>query len=93
MQRKVNSLVNADGSPVQPGQEHAVAIAKAEYYLSGADRKASTFNANSTLPALRGLCDKFSIPWAIGDRKINLVERLMDYYVGPELIRINCQIG
>lgn len=73
--------MHEDGSPVEPDETDCVAIAKAEYYLSKADKKSTTFNANSTLPALRGLCNKFLLPWAIGERKPVLVERLMEYYV------------
>ncbi|KAG9097424.1 hypothetical protein FS749_006337 [Ceratobasidium sp. UAMH 11750] len=79
--RARNNLLYANGDAINKEQNHTVAMAKAEYFLSCAEGKVTpALSTGSTMPALRGLCTKFSLPWKPEDKKNVLMERLVEYY-------------
>lgn len=62
-------------------QNDAVAVAKAEYYLSKTGKTLSLLDSHSTLSSLRRLCDRFSISWTENNRKKELMDKLVQHYV------------
>ncbi|QRV96139.1 Transposase family Tnp2 protein [Ceratobasidium sp. AG-Ba] len=78
--RRRMGLVLADGTPRNNGQGDQVPINKAEFYLSRVKDSLLQLDSNSTIPALRGLCDKYSLPWNLNKKKETLMKRLVEYY-------------
>lgn len=85
-QRVENFVINPNGLATKPESDDAVAVAKAEYYLSKMGKSPSLLSNNSTLSSLRRLCSKFSIAWQSNDKKSDLIQRLAQYYVSTPRI-------
>ncbi|KAG9099708.1 hypothetical protein FRC06_004926 [Ceratobasidium sp. 370] len=84
--RLQNNILRENGDPVNPELDHIVATTKAEYYLSRAEKVTAALSSGSTMPALKGLCSKFNLPWKKEDKKADLLERLVKYY--PKNVKV-----
>ncbi|KAG8715936.1 hypothetical protein FRC09_016172 [Ceratobasidium sp. 395] len=79
--RRKNHLVRRDGTAANAGRDNAVAVAKAEYFLSRAGKEVtSSLDTHSTMPVLQALCNEFEVPWKPNDRKAELMKKLVKYY-------------